>query len=266
MGGVARRAHRGHREPLLIEPDAVDGLGVVGEDAVLGDVVLDLDRRTLVVAPAAQHRHVHDVGGRVRAGVRQHVVPPVAVDARRRQPLAARQRLAVDALGVLLVLDAVAAPALDALEPCRMRKLDVLEILVAGGALEPGMRRAAQRSGVVARRMIGVARALRGPRLVAHRAGFGARERLGLGCRRSGPQRGGREQQRRQQDARHHQAPGVRSHQLLPGSGSRMSRALWIAAVASPWVIDHLALTRLMPCRRIPPARRGRLWDANPRS
>jgi hypothetical protein len=54
---------------------------VVGEDAVLGDVVEPLDRRALLVAVAAHDRDVEAVDGRGRVARRHDLVRAVAVPA-----------------------------------------------------------------------------------------------------------------------------------------------------------------------------------------
>ena len=111
--GVAGRAHRRHGEPLAVQSLAMDGLGVVLEDAVLRDVARARYRCSLVVALPAQDRDVHHRRARRRVGVRLHVVCAVAVHAARRQRIGARGCLPVQRLPVLLRLRPVAQCAVD---------------------------------------------------------------------------------------------------------------------------------------------------------
>ncbi len=66
---VARRADRGHGETLPVQSFAVDGLGVVLEDAILGNVVRTRHGRALVMAFPTKGGDVHHGGGRPFIGV-----------------------------------------------------------------------------------------------------------------------------------------------------------------------------------------------------
>ena len=56
---VAACANGNHREPTLEKALAVDTLGVVVEDVLLGDIMREADWRALVVALAAKPRDFH---------------------------------------------------------------------------------------------------------------------------------------------------------------------------------------------------------------
>ena len=88
----------------------MNALGVILQDVVLY-WPLRLYRRALTVAFTAGERYVERIHRRAPVFDRQDVVVAVAVDAARRQRIAAGYRLAVQRLGMQLGFAAVASPA-----------------------------------------------------------------------------------------------------------------------------------------------------------
>jgi hypothetical protein len=102
---------------------------------VLRDVVRQRDRRALVVAAPAELRDVHHGGARFVDEVAQYVVCAVAVRARGRHLVAARERPAVEAGGVPGGFVLVAHPTLHRLHVGSVRELGVHQVDMAGRAV-----------------------------------------------------------------------------------------------------------------------------------
>jgi hypothetical protein len=59
---VTTRAHCRYRQAALEQTLAMNALRIIAQDVTLGNVMRQADRRTLVMTPAAQNRHLHRCG------------------------------------------------------------------------------------------------------------------------------------------------------------------------------------------------------------
>jgi hypothetical protein len=177
VGRVTARAHRRGYQTLLVETFSVDRLGVILEDAVLGDVVDELDLGAFLMAAYAESRHVGHVRLRFWIVCPADIVGSVAVLAARGQLVPSRHGATVKALVELLLFDKVTLAAVDRLEIFGMREGLVVDVRVAKRTADVVVRRNPQGGG---------AKGWRGPGLhptpdpagvVTHLAGFGAGQR-----------------------------------------------------------------------------------------
>ena len=142
MSRVAIGAHRRHRQPLFEQSLAMDRLGIVGQDAVLWDLVSLRHRRPLFVAPAAHVRNVEFDHPRIGRSMRNDVVRTVTVPAAGRQLLSLGDRLTMQALAVDLGDIFMAGTAIDRRRLRFVRKLlDARQVGMASDAFHAGMDR-----------------------------------------------------------------------------------------------------------------------------
>ena len=132
VGGVAVDADGGAGQAAPVQALAVDGLGIVGQHAVLGDVGEIADPGALLVAAAAHDGDVELVDRRLGIFRRRDVVGAVAGPAAGRQGNALGHADAVQAVGVDLGHVVVAHGAVDILEFIVVRPvIEAVEVLVA---------------------------------------------------------------------------------------------------------------------------------------
>ena len=135
---VARGAGRRNRKAFFQQSLAVDALGIIFQNAVLGNLAVARNRSSFAMALAANEGYSQRRHSRARVLDRIDVVVPVAVDTARSQRIAARNRLAVERPGIEFLFAGVAGAAL------YRRRLVVGKVLafqigVAAGTTEAGM-------------------------------------------------------------------------------------------------------------------------------
>lgn len=136
--GVASGAGRGHGQPLLQQRLAVNALGVISQDIVLGNLAIAGNGSSFLMALAADEWYFQRRHRRVRIFHRKDVVVSVTGHAVGCERIAARNRLPVERFAVQILLAGVAGAALYG-QRLFVRQILTFEIGVAAGAAETGM-------------------------------------------------------------------------------------------------------------------------------
>ena len=121
--GVAGHTGGADHQAFFEQALAVNAFGVIFENMILMDRAQALDRRALVVAPAAHKGRFQRRHRRLGSMHRRYVVRPMTILAARRQRVAARQRLPVPRFGVQLLRARMALGAHDLGQRRAMRQL-----------------------------------------------------------------------------------------------------------------------------------------------
>lgn len=148
MRGMTTGADGRNGEAALVQALAVNTVHVVAEDIVLRDVPGQLNRRTFLMATAAQLRDLHYGSWRTLRGRTQDVVTAVAIFATRRQRIATLDGPSMETFGELLLLVGVTASAIDRRQFVCVGEFFGIDVGVAAIAFDGGVGGSTEGGGV----------------------------------------------------------------------------------------------------------------------